>query len=110
MDGRDFPTEPIGGKNPYYRCSLCKLSVPEINGEVEAHLVDCDYRMFKQENGDVPYEPLVEWEVRYVACDGEVRHTTVMARGEDDAKLRALAEDTHWCDGSIGQVIDASRA
>ncbi|WNM70205.1 hypothetical protein [Myxococcus phage Mx1] len=26
----DFPTEPIGGSNPYSRCSECKRSVPEI--------------------------------------------------------------------------------
>jgi len=33
----DYPTEPIGGDNPYYRCSYCKISDPQINGYLENH-------------------------------------------------------------------------
>lgn len=40
----DFPTEPIGRGNPYYRCSHCKISVPEINYRLEGHAEYCEYR------------------------------------------------------------------
>ena len=40
----DYPTEPIGGKNPYYCCSSCAKSVPEINGRLEGHSLWCKYR------------------------------------------------------------------
>jgi hypothetical protein len=43
----DYPTEPIGGRNPYYRCSYCKISVPEINGYLERHSEWCEYRINK---------------------------------------------------------------
>ena len=43
----DYPTEPIGGGNPYYRCSYCKRSVPEINGYLERHAEWCEYRINK---------------------------------------------------------------
>jgi len=45
----DYPTEPIGGGNPYYRCSHCKMSVPEINGYLERHAEWCEYRINKME-------------------------------------------------------------
>jgi len=35
----DYPNEPIGGDNPYYRCSYCKISDPQINGYLENHEV-----------------------------------------------------------------------
>jgi hypothetical protein len=40
----DYPTEPIGGGNPYYRCVHCKRSDPEINGRLEKHDQFCQYR------------------------------------------------------------------
>jgi hypothetical protein len=42
-----FPTEPIGGMNPYYRCVHCKRSVPEINGDILKHETWCEYRKQK---------------------------------------------------------------
>lgn len=39
----DFPKEPIGGGNPYQRCSSCKRSVPEINYRLSGHLSDCEW-------------------------------------------------------------------
>ena len=39
-----FPTEPIGGGNPYRRCVSCKISVPAINGDIAAHAPDCEWR------------------------------------------------------------------
>ena len=41
----DYPTEPIGGDNPYYRCSYCKISDPQINGYLENHEEWCEYRI-----------------------------------------------------------------
>lgn len=49
----DFETEPIGGGNPYSRCIHCKRSVPEINGSLEGHLKDCQYRQAKE--AGMPY-------------------------------------------------------
>jgi hypothetical protein len=45
----DYPNEPIGGDNPYYRCSYCKRSDPEINGYLERHEEWCEYRIKKLE-------------------------------------------------------------
>lgn len=39
----DYPTEPIGGGNPYYRCVSCKISDPQINGQLENHAKDCEW-------------------------------------------------------------------
>ncbi len=44
----DYENEPIGGRNPYYRCIHCKRSDPEINGRIEGHLTNCKYRMAKE--------------------------------------------------------------
>src|SRR4051812_8893391 len=43
-----YPNEPIGGGNPYYMCSSCKLSDPQINGKIENHLEWCEYRLKKE--------------------------------------------------------------
>lgn len=44
----DFPQEPIGGDNPYWMCSHCKRSVPEINYRLEGHSSWCQYRLDKE--------------------------------------------------------------
>jgi hypothetical protein len=44
----DYPKEPIGGDNPYYRCVYCKKSDPEINGELKNHSINCEYRKMKE--------------------------------------------------------------
>ena len=44
----DYPTEPIGGGNPYYRCVHCKRSMPEINGNLQKHESWCPYRLMKE--------------------------------------------------------------
>lgn len=41
----DYPTEPIGGSNPYHCCAHCGVSDPEINGQLEAHAEGCEYRV-----------------------------------------------------------------
>jgi hypothetical protein len=39
----DYETEPIGHGNPYYRCTGCHRSAPEINGTLEGHSPNCPY-------------------------------------------------------------------
>lgn len=43
-----YPTKPIGGGNPYYCCAHCKISDPQINGELTNHAEWCQYRMLKE--------------------------------------------------------------
>ncbi len=40
-----YPTEPIGGGNPYRRCKSCGRSMPAINGRLEGHHEDCAWRI-----------------------------------------------------------------
>lgn len=53
----DYESEPIGGRNPYYRCIHCKRSGPEINGDIKKHDRACKYRRQK-ETGEkyTPYD------------------------------------------------------
>jgi len=44
----DYPSEPIGGSNPYYCCSYCKISEPQLNGRLFNHLPWCEYRKQKE--------------------------------------------------------------
>jgi len=44
----DYPSEPIGGGNPYYMCSECGRSEPELNGRLDTHLSSCRYRIDKE--------------------------------------------------------------
>ena len=46
----DYPTIPIGGKNPYYKCAFCGISVPQINGRIENHNENCEYRQLKEKD------------------------------------------------------------
>lgn len=40
----NFETVPIGGSNPYHKCSSCGIPVPQINGSLINHSESCDYR------------------------------------------------------------------
>lgn len=51
----DYPTEKIGGGNPYYRCSFCKISDPQINGTLEGHADNCEYRIAKEKSMEKKY-------------------------------------------------------
>jgi len=44
----DYPRSPIGDGNPYYRCACCGKSDPQINGRIDGHYEDCEWRV-KQE-------------------------------------------------------------
>ena len=53
----DYDKEAIGGTNPYYMCSDCGVSEPQINGNLLNHYDTCSYRIdklreidFKQSN------------------------------------------------------------
>ena len=46
----DYPTEPMGGGNPYYCCVYCKVTDPQINGRIEGHNKNCEYRLEKERN------------------------------------------------------------
>ena len=37
----DYPKEPYGGSNPYWRCSACGASDPTINGDLNGHFKGC---------------------------------------------------------------------
>lgn len=41
----DYPKEPIGGSNPYWMCSHCGRSDPQINGRLEGHSSHCQFRI-----------------------------------------------------------------
>lgn len=45
----DYPNEPIGDGNPYYRCCACGRSDPEINGRLEGHLSWCSWRLEQEQ-------------------------------------------------------------
>lgn len=50
----DYPNEPIGGGNPYYRCVYCNISDPAINGRIEGHASSCEYRRGKELKYPIP--------------------------------------------------------
>lgn len=77
----DYPKEPIGGGNPYWCCSSCKLSDPQINGDINNHTFTCSYRQEKQGyklNSDQLYDLLDE----LYREDLEVYTVVVMAISE----------------------------
>jgi hypothetical protein len=43
----DYPTKSMGGGNPYYCCSYCGISDPQINGKLHNHEETCEYRIKK---------------------------------------------------------------
>lgn len=49
----DYPNEPIGKPNPYWCCSYCGVSDPEINGRIEDHRKWCQYRIQKEKEKEL---------------------------------------------------------
>ncbi|MFN9474665.1 hypothetical protein [Acidovorax sp.] len=66
----DYEREPIGGGNPYYRCIHCKLAAPEINGRLEGHSLDCEYRLGKESGASEPSQRMVHAAVREAVSQG----------------------------------------
>jgi hypothetical protein len=44
MSYHNYPSQPIGGGNPYYACSSCGITDPQINGRLEGHARSCEWR------------------------------------------------------------------
>jgi len=45
----DYPQENLEGEMYKYRCKSCKRLTTDINGRVENHAEDCEYRRAKQQ-------------------------------------------------------------
>ncbi len=52
----DYPNEPIGGDNPYYCCTFCGISGPQINGRLSGHATDCEWRIKEEAKEAKVYE------------------------------------------------------
>lgn len=46
----DYPSEPIGADNPYYCCSSCGRSDPQINGRLDGHHDFCEWAKKKKDD------------------------------------------------------------
>jgi hypothetical protein len=46
----DYPQEHVEGAQFRYRCAFCKLETTKINGRLEGHLPDCEYRQAREKN------------------------------------------------------------
>lgn len=44
----DYPQEDVPGKKDTYCCRFCKRLTTEINGRLENHAPDCEYRRSKE--------------------------------------------------------------
>lgn len=68
----DYTKARIGGQNPYYKCTHCGISDPQINGKLENHLDTCEYRIAKERGWNYPSIDLYPYEgVRFfVDLDG----------------------------------------
>jgi hypothetical protein len=47
----DYPQEHVEGQAHTYRCAYCKVLTTTINGKLEGHLSDCEYRISMENNG-----------------------------------------------------------
>ena len=56
----DYPNEPIGGGNPYYRCSACGASDPQVNGTLSGHFPGCEW--VKQKRASFTLTPMPDHE------------------------------------------------
>lgn len=77
----NYPTEPIGGSNPYQRCTSCKRSEPEINGDITKHEEWCEYRLSKE--NDVKAMKNVEAELKIIE---DMKASILNSKIDDDCK------------------------
>ncbi len=47
----DYPQEHFEGQAHRYRCAFCKEETTRINGRLEGHLPDCEYRIALEKAG-----------------------------------------------------------
>lgn len=95
MSYLDYPSEPIGGGNPYHRCVHCKRSTPEINGELAGHEAWCEYRL-KHETTAVDPEPLLE--PAFNDLSPSIQAVLLLVGVHADAIKEATRAE--WCDYS----------
>ena len=50
----DYPQEHYEGQMHRYRCAFCKQETTKINGRLEGHLPNCDYRVALEKAGFEP--------------------------------------------------------
>lgn len=93
----DYPTEPSGGGNPYYRCVYCKITDPQINGRLNGHTTNCAYRKKEEmlllepeirmeKLADIFEEEIKENEDRDRLNDEQIRHLSLLvASGDKEA-------------------------
>ena len=117
----DYPTEPIGGGNPYYRCAHCKRAMPEINGNLQKHESWCPYRLMK-EGGMLSEEQLHELATNYFADQWAVGKAIMLmqqveaeVRKRDEVLIRQMLDALENMDQTMPfpvarQAITASRA
>ncbi len=44
----EYPQENLEGEMYKYRCKFCKIITTDINGRLENHAPDCEYRLRRQ--------------------------------------------------------------
>jgi DNA-directed RNA polymerase subunit RPC12/RpoP len=47
----DYPQEHFEGQMHRYRCAICKVETTQINGLLEGHLPECQYRVRLEREG-----------------------------------------------------------
>ena len=47
----DYPQEHVEGQAHTYRCLYCKIITTKINGSLQGHLPNCDYRLKLEREG-----------------------------------------------------------
>lgn len=47
----DYPQEHFEGHAHRYRCAFCKQETTKINGRLEGHLPECEYRILLEKAG-----------------------------------------------------------
>ena len=47
----DYPQEPLEGQANTYRCVYCKEVTIKINGSLQGHLPNCEYRLKLERDG-----------------------------------------------------------
>ena len=47
----DYPQELIEGQAHAYRCAFCKVITTTINGNLNGHLTNCEYRIKQEQAG-----------------------------------------------------------
>ena len=49
-----------------------------------------------------------KYEIMYVNCAGEIRHITVKAESEDDARSKACSQQGNYSSDDIDQIISVT--